>query len=182
MEIWKTIENFDKYEVSNYGNVRFKVIKRSKHENRPPQISYRLLRPCTKSGYATVQISNSYYISTRLVHRLVAKAFIPNPDNLPQVNHKDENTLNNNVENLEWCTNEYNSNYGTRNVRISNTSKRNMKLCKKVLQYDLKGNFIKEWDSLEQIYRECGFTKPNISKCCNNKGKTAYKYIWKFKQ
>ena len=136
MEIWKTIENFDKYEVSNYGNVRFKVIKRSKHENRPPQISYRLLRPCTKSGYATVQISNSYYILTRLVHRLEAKAFKPNPDNLPQVNHKDENTLNNNVENLEWCTNEYNSNYGTRNVRISKNSKRNRKLWKTVLQYE----------------------------------------------
>lgn len=181
MEIWKPIKNFDKYEVSNYGNVRSKVIKRSKNESKPPQITYRYLRPCVKRGYATVQISNDYYILIRLVHRLVALAFIPNPDNLPQVNHKDENPLNNHIDNLEWCTNEYNSNYGTRNVRIGRTSKRNMKLCKKVLQYDLNGNFIKEWFSLEQIVRECGYAKPNISRCCHFKNKTSYGYIWRFK-
>lgn len=181
MEIWKSIENFDKYEISNYGNVRSKVIHRSKNENVPPRISYRYLKPSIKRGYATVQISNNYYILTRLIHRLVAKAFIPNPNNLPQVNHKDEDTLNNCVDNLEWCTNEYNSNYGTRNERIGKTAKRNMKLAKPVLQYDLNGNLIKEWFSLEQITRETEFRKPNISKCCHEKSNTAYGFKWKFK-
>lgn len=182
MEIWKTIKDFDKYEISNYGNVRSKIIHRSKSKNKLPSIEYRQLKPCIKRGYATVQISNDYYILVYLVHRLVAEAFIPNPDNLPQVNHKDENRLNNSVENLEWCTNEYNSNYGTRNERIGKTAKRNMKYAKQILQYDLNGNFIKEWFSLEQIVRECGFNKPNISSCCHNRSKTAYGFIWKFKE
>lgn len=71
-------------------------------------------------GYAIVKLMTGGKSITYKVHRLVAMAFIPNPDNLPHINHKDENKLNNNPNNLEWCNNRYNNNYGTRNKRISN--------------------------------------------------------------
>lgn len=70
-------------------------------------------------GYAIIKLMKSGKSITYKVHRLVAMAFIPNPDNLPHINHKDENKLNNNPNNLEWCDNRYNNNYGTRNKRIS---------------------------------------------------------------
>ena len=180
MEIWKSIDNFELYEVSNLGRVRSKKIKRSRSLTQPPTINYKILKPhLEKRGYYTVIITNNYYILKVLVHRLVAKAFIDNPDNLPSVNHINENKLDNRVENLEWCTNEYNSNYGTRNERIGNTAKRNMKQCKVTDQYSLDGTFIRRWDSLEQIYRQLGYNKSNISNCCSGKYKKAYNCIWK---
>lgn len=180
MEIWKNIENFDMYEVSNCGRVRSKKIKRSRTLARKPEIKYRILKPhIDKRGYCSVIIQNNYYILKVSVHRLVAKAFLDNPNNLPSVNHINEDKLDNSVSNLEWCTNEYNSNYGTRNERIGKTAKHNMKQCKITDQYDLNGNFIKRWNSLEQIYRELNYGKSNISRCCSGKAKTAYGYLWK---
>lgn len=108
-----------------------------------------------------------------LAHRFIASCFIPNPNNLSEVNHKDENKTNNCVDNLEWCDRSYNVNYGTRNE----------KLYKKVLQFTKDGEFVKEWQSLIEIERQLGFLIQAISECCNNKPhrKTAYDYIWKFK-
>ena len=107
-------------------------------------------------------------------HRFVAECFIPNPYNLPQINHKDEDKTNNHIDNLEWCNNKYNINYGTRNERMVET------LSKKVYQYTLKGEFVKEWTSVREVERVLGFSNGNISSCCNGRQKTAYKYIWKF--
>lgn len=70
-------------------------------------------------GYAIIKLMKGDKSITYRVHRLVAMAFVPNPDNLPHINHKDENKLNNNPNNLEWCDNSYNNNYGTRNKRIA---------------------------------------------------------------
>lgn len=181
MEIWKEIENFDMYEISSEGRVRSKKIVRSRTLSRPPEVKYKILKPhVDKHGYCSVIIQNNYYILKVLVHRLVAKAFIDNPTNLPSINHINENKSDNSVSNLEWCTNVYNSNYGTRNERIGKTARYNMKQCKITDQYDLKGNFIRRWNSLEQIYRELNYNKSNISKCCSNKVKSAYGYIWKY--
>ena len=112
-EVWVDIIDFPGYQVSNTGKVR--NIK-----------DFRLLgQQLNKAGYYTVILRRDLESYTCLVHRLVAIAFIPNPDNLPIVNHKDENTINPNVENLEWCTAEYNVNYGTAIERAKETKAKN---------------------------------------------------------
>lgn len=103
MTEWKLIDEFPDYEVSTLGEVRNRT-------------TMQVLRQVKSGGYMQVIIEGKY---RRYVHRLVATAFIPNDDNLPQVNHKDENKTNNNVDNLEWCTPKYNSNCGTQSEKIS---------------------------------------------------------------
>lgn len=148
-----------------------------------------------KGGYEIGTIKIKQKTINLKVHRLVAKAFIPNPDNLPQVNHKDENKTNNTVwinddgsinydkTNLEWCTNDYNHKYGTIRSRISKSNTGNPKICKPVLQFDLDGSFIKEWSSLSEINRELGYDHSCISSCCSGyrNRKKAYGYVWKYK-
>jgi hypothetical protein len=160
-EIWKDI--FEDYQVSSYG--RIKSFKNGKEK---------ILKPySTKKGYLEIDLHKNDKRKVFKVHRLVANAFIPNPHNLPQVNHKDENKLNNRVENLEWCTTLYNNNYGTRNERIG----------KRVLQYDKQGNFIREWESMAEAERVIGIYRQQICDCCRGYrgAKTAGGYIWKYK-
>lgn len=116
-EIWKDIPGYEgKYEVSNLGNVR------SLNYNHTGEI--KLLKQGTnKKGYKLVNLCKNGKQKCYLIHRLVAMTFIPNPNNLPIINHKDENKVNNNVKNLEWCTIAYNNNYGTRNERTSESHK-----------------------------------------------------------
>ncbi len=169
MEIWKDIKGYEGiYQVSNTGKI--KSIKRN----------IILKNIIHHYGYLIVQLNKNGVGKDFSVHRLVAGAFIPNTDNLPQVNHKDENKLNNNVENLEWCTAGYNTNYGTRNKRVSKKMT-NGKLSKPVLQYDMNGNLIKEWPSCMEVQRKTGFSQTLISEVCNGKYKQGYGYIWKFK-
>lgn len=122
---------------------------------------------------------------TTLVHRFIASCFIPNPQNLPCINHKDENKTNNCVDNLEWCDYKYNLNYGTRNKRIaesnSKVQKNNPQKSKKVLQFTKDGKFVKEWCSVKEIERVLGYAQPNISNCCNGKAKSSYGFLWRYK-
>lgn len=113
---------------------------------------------------------------------LVAKYFIPNPNNLPQVNHKDENKSNNCITNLEWCSNNYNTNYGNRNYNLSRSLKNNIKTSKIVLQYDKDKNLIREWPSINEIRRSLNYCTSSIWRCCQGKQKQAYNYIWKNKE
>lgn len=111
MEIWKDCKGYEgKYQVSTQGRVW--SVKGQRY----------LKGTVTKKGYVYVHLTakNGKAVKERL-HRLVALTFLDNPDNLPVVNHKDENKLNNSVDNLEWCSHKYNCNYGTRNARISST-------------------------------------------------------------
>lgn len=158
-EIWKPIRRFEsKYEVSNLGRVKsigtYNTCKRG------------ILEPMIDtSGYAHVRMYDSGRIEDVGVHRLVAEAFLPNPDNLGYVNHKDENPLNNQVDNLEWCSNSYNIAYS---------------IGKRVMQYDRSGTLIKIFNCIADASRELGIPTTNISKCCKGKRKSAGKFIWKY--
>ena len=163
-EIYKDIKGYEgKYQVSNLGNVK------SLHYNNTNR--ERVLKPRVTKGYLSVDLG---YRNPRLVHRLVAEAFLENPNNLPCVNHKDENKKNNCVDNLEWCSNEYNLNYGTCLERRGKSHR------KPINQYDLDGNFIKTWNSGTEISKKLGFSHGNICSCCRGKQKTAYGFKWRY--
>ena len=112
-EIWKDIKNFEGlYQVSNKGRVRSLDRISVNCYGMPRKLKGKILKPhLNVYGYLDIGLSNCGNGNIFKVHRLVADAFIPNPKNLPQVNHKDENKQNNCVENLEWCTNAYNVKY-----------------------------------------------------------------------
>lgn len=175
IERWKDIEGYeDLYQISNTGKVRSldRYIKIG--QNRRIKKG-QIIKVPIKKGYYQVRLSKNGKRKSFNVHRLVAKAFIPNPNNLPQVNHKDENKLNNNMQNLEWCNALYNNIYGTRIERVRN------KTGKKIIQYDLNGNFIQEFNSLSDIKRKLNYNMTSISNCCKNRTKKSHGYIWKFK-
>ena len=182
-EIWKTIKHHKNYEVSNLGNVRSK----DRYVTRNGRLNFVkgvILKQYVGRGYKRVALYDGDRESriNYSVHRLVAEAFIPNPDNLPVINHKDENKFNNCVNNLEWCDNKYNSNYGTaieRRVKHQNWDEISQKISKKVVQMDVKGNIIREYISSRE-YEEYGFKSPGVSRCCTGKLKTYKGYIWRY--
>lgn len=131
-----------------------------------------------RRGYNAVLISNGHNSRFINTHRLIAKCFIPNPNSLAQVNHKNEIKTDNRVENLEWCTNKYNANYGSRNKKIS-IANINGKCSKRIYQLDLNYNIIKEWPSISEAARY-GFSIQHISSCCLGKRKTHKGYRWQF--
>lgn len=122
-------------------------------------------------GYLRCNLNRKQMLS----HRLIAKCFLSNQNNLPEVNHKNEIKTDNRVENLEWCTAKYNINYGTRNERVSQSHR------KTVLQYTKDGKFVKEWESALAIQHELGYFASYIGMCCRGEVKLAYDYNWKFK-
>ena len=118
-EIWRPIEGYEGlYEVSNLGRVRSLDRYDSRNQFRKGRI---MKQNNDGRDYMSIQLCLNGKLKKYFVHRLVAEAFLPNPDNLPQVNHKDEDKSNNRVDNLEWCTAKYNLSYGTRNIRIRET-------------------------------------------------------------
>lgn len=167
-EIWKPIKGYEGlYEVSNTGKVKSLGGKRTKKYES-------ILKQVKTNCYLQVTLCKDGKIKNCRVHRLVATAFLHNPENLPEVNHKDENKENNRVDNLEWCSRKYNNNYGTLRERMVK------KLSKPVLQYTKTGEFIREWSSTHEVGKN-GFRQGNIVNCCNGKLKTAYGFIWKYK-
>lgn len=126
-EIWRPVVGYEGlYEVSNTGRVRSmdRYVKCDYERYRLHK--GKVLSPAKdKDGYLVVSLHFNGKKNTIKVHRMVAEAFIPNPDNLPQVNHRDEDKTNNRVENLEFCTAKYNLSYGTRNIRERDTKIKN---------------------------------------------------------
>lgn len=174
-EVWKDIKDYEgHYQVSNLGRVKSvsRTIQSSSGKITTKDL---ILKPKNNiGGYLVVNLNKDGSYKTKFVHRLVAETFIPNPNNLPQINHKDENKNNNFVENLEWCTSKYNANYGTRNIRASKNK------MKRVAQYDLEGNFIRHWESISTVQRETGMRLSGISGACLGINKTAYGYLWRY--
>lgn len=177
-EIWKAIPGYEGYyEVSNIGNVRSmtRIIDMPSELGNiyPLHHKGKVLKQILnyKRGYFYVDLCGKKYT----VHRLVAMAFIPNPDNLPCVNHKDENKHNNRVENLEWCTRLYNINYGTCRAR------RGMRSWVSVIGTDKDG---KEYyfSSMREAEEKTGVYFGNISNCCRNvkHRQTAGGYRWRY--
>ena len=173
-EEWKEIKGYPNYMVSNMGNVKSLGNNKTKKE--------KILKlSVDKIGYLFVGLCKNGVQKKYFVHRLVAQAFIQNPNNYSQVNHKDENKQNNYAQNLEWCDTKYNSNYGTRLERIAEKNTNHPSYSKVVFQYDLNGNFIKEWPSTMEVERRLGFANTHISACCLGKLKQSYGFIWKYK-
>jgi len=167
VEEWRDVKGYEGlYQVSNLGNVK-RVGKAT------GATVGRIISGWKQKGYILCALWNHRKSEKCQVHRLVAEAFLPNPQNLPQVNHKDENKSNNCVDNLEWCDAKYNSNFGTRTERSS------IGKWKKVNQYTIDGRFVKTWLSGKDAV-ENGFSQSGISNCCRGIIKTSGGFVWRF--
>lgn len=177
-EIWKDIEGYEGlYQVSNLG--RIKSLGNGGKGRYYGRIV--IMSQCTdKDGYKVLGLTKNGIRKNFRVHRLIADAFIPNPDNLPEVNHKDEDKTNNRIDNLEWCDTKYNVNYGTRSQRMGKAQLNRFDCSKPINQYDLNDNLIKTWPSYAQIKRELGYDRSFIGKCCRGRYKKAYGYKWQY--
>ena len=160
-EIWKDVPGFEGiYEVSTLGQIKSKPRKGT---------AGGILRGHTdKKGYVNVTLRKDSAQSTHKLHRLVALTFLPNPQELPEVNHKDENKQNNYVDNLEWCTTAYNHEYGTRTLR-----------CGKPVVCVETG---KEYPGARWAANELGLDPSTITKCCRKPTYTCGGYHWKYKE
>lgn len=189
-EIWKDVIGYEGlYQVSNLGNV---MSLRSYGGN-----CQRLMSPVGNgTGYLMVGLSKNKKQKHFLIHRLVAEAFIHNPENLDFVNHKDENKENNIVENLEWCTKPYNSEYSLKlhperkrqyfnhfkdeNGNLKRYDGKPPQHKETVLQKDINGNPIAIYGCVDYAHRVTGIKSAAIIDCCKGKRKTAFGYIWEF--
>lgn len=166
MEIWKDIQGYEGlYQVSNLGNVR------SLNYGRRKEVKNIAVK--RDSGYLRVCLSRNDKQKYFLVHRLVALQFVPGFKEGFVVNHKNEIKVDNRAENLEWCTQRENTNYGTRNERITKKTK------KSVEQIDMNGNIVCVWDSATDAAR-AGFSNASISSCCHGKKEQYRGYMWRF--
>ena len=193
-KIWKDVSGFDKdYQISNFGDVRIKKSDGSFKQLKPTKFG---------KGYLHINLVKDGKQKSFQIHRLVAEAFVPNPKNLPIINHKDENPLNNCANNLEWCTYSYNINYGTRLERYRKTCKQNhsaekfletMKIrgrsCaeKEVLCLDEQMNIVAKYKSVAEGARVLGVNPETIRAIMRKnkeKGKKwkSYGFLWVYKE
>lgn len=163
MEIWKDIPNYEGlYQISNLGNV--KSLYRITNNNHI--IHEKILKPQdNNNGYLIVNLYKNNKMKAKLIHRLVAKTFIDNPNNYSYINHIDKNKSNNTVNNLEWCTQSYNVIYSK---------------GRKVNQYDKNNNFIKTWNSIADVKRLLNIDSSLIIRCCKGIKKSAGGFKWEY--
>lgn len=180
-EIWKDIEGYEGcYQVSNLGRVRSSDRYVKAGYGSESSVEGKILTPNIKKGYESVGLCIDGSRKWFLVHRLVAMAFILNPNNYPVVHHIDEVKDNNKVENLEWCSYQYNNTYGNRLKGWGHKVRK--KLSKSVIQYTMDGVFVKKWHSMIDAQREDGFNQGCISNCCRGVANSHKGYIWKYEE
>lgn len=131
-------------------------------------------------GYPIISLSKNGKLKTKTIHRLVAETFIPNPNNYKVINHIDCDKTNNNVNNLEWCTQKHNIIESFKNELQKAPIGKDSNCSKEVEQYDLQGNLIKRWDCTMDIQRQLGIANQLISACCLGKSKTSNGFIWRY--
>lgn len=171
MENWKDIKGYEgMYQVSDCGRV--KGLRFGKERL--------LVGIKNKDGYLQVNLYKDGKQKTCSVHRLVARAFLPNPNGLPCVNHRDECKTSNVVTNLEWCSHKYNTNYGTVVERIAKALTNHPNKSKPVFQYTLDGSLVKSYPSTKEVQRRTGYYQGNISACCRGEHKSAYGFVWSY--
>lgn len=165
-EEWRDIKGFEGlYQVSNLGRVKSLNYNKTKKE--------KILKPINNGrGYLYVTLWSNGKSKRFRVHRLVGQTFLDNPNNLPVINHKDENPMNNCVTNLEWCTYQYNNCYGTKLERTSKS------LSKKVACYKDK-HLIKIYNSIKDTEKD-GFNQGNVWSCCNGRYKSHRGFTWRY--
>lgn len=187
-EIWKPIKNFeDRYQISNFNRVKsLKFFFTQKHRNgksyqnvSPERI---LVNVLGKRGYYTVHLIKDRGGKRLTVHRLVAIAFVPNPENKPQVNHINGIKTDNSIKNLEWATNQENIQHSyTVLKRVPGMlGKFNKGNSKPIFQYSLEGEFIKKYASVAEAARCLGGNLSNYAYCARGKTETAYGYRWSY--
>ena len=175
-EEWKAVKGYEGlYEVSTFGRV--KSLERTQRLTKHTKLiieEHILSFGTAGQGYLRVALCKDGKAHYKVIHRLVAETFIPNPDGLPCVNHKDENKKNNKVTNLEWCDALYNYHYGT------GAKRRALSRGKKVAQYSLDGDLIAIYPSTAEASRQLQTTNSHISCVCTGKRKTACGFVWRY--
>lgn len=167
-EIWKDIKDYEElYQVSNFGRVKSlytnRILKGSKNN---------------RGGYLKVSLCKNNIKSTKTIHRLVAQAFIPNPENKPQVNHIDEDKTNNMVSNLEWMTSKENNNHGTRNERASKAISKSKSIP--IIAINLKTGESQEFYGTNECARQLGLHDSNITHVLKDRYKQTGGYTFKY--
>ena len=177
-EKFKNIYGYNgKYQISNYGRVKSMFFINKNINCKREKILKNILK---KEGYYKVSLYKDNKIYSKLVHRLVANNFINKEKGKNIINHKDEDKSNNRIDNLEWCDYKYNCNYGNRNNKIFlKNFNEPKKIFKKVLQFDKKGNFIKEYENICIAEKETSIR--HIRECCDKKRKSSKGYIFMYK-
>ena len=177
-EVWKSIPGYEGlYQVSNFGRVK-SLSRYARVHNGVRKVGERIRKPILKAtGYYDVLLYKDGRRKRFLVHQLVAKAFLENPNNYKQINHKDENPKNNHLSNLEWCSQSYNNNYGNHNKKISASVPK-----KPVLQIADDGHVIQRFNSIKDAAHHVGVLEQNISAVVRGIKKHSGGFPWKYAQ
>lgn len=182
METWRSIKGHEGYEVSSYGQIRSNERQVHYKDGRIGNFPGRILKAAvSKKGYERLRLSyvreDGGYGRMVQVHRMVAEAFLPNPECKKQVNHKDANKRNNHVDNLEWATNLENHKH-----KLENNLYPESHMPKRVGKFDMEGNLIEEFDSLYSAAQSVGSRQWEVSRCASGQRKSHKGYAWHFVQ
>lgn len=177
-EIWKDVFGYEMYyKISSFGRIKCKPRKKRLWHNGIYILPSKILRPSIRMGYFIIVLSKDLKRKTHSINRLVAQAFIENPNNHPEVNHIDGNKLNNRLENLEWATKSFNVKHSYEILKRSPSNK-GAKLIKSVVQISSDGFVLGDYKSIKEASEQTGVNRHHIGKCVLQKRRLAGGFIW----